>query len=37
MIALQGNDNTQYSKKQVRDLIRQINEAVGDGARLAVA
>ena len=36
-IALSGNDNTQYSKKQVRDLIKQINDAVGDGARLRVA
>lgn len=36
-IALSGNDNTQYSKKQVRELIKQINDAVGDGARLRVA
>ncbi len=36
-IALSGNDNTQYSKKQVRDLIKHINDAVGDGARLRVA
>ena len=36
-IALSGNDNTQYSKKQLRELIKQINDAVGDGARLKVA
>ena len=37
MIALEGGDNTRYTKKQIRDLIKQINDAVGDGARLAVA
>jgi hypothetical protein len=36
-IALEGSDNTAYTKKQIRDLISKINEAVGDGARLKVA
>jgi hypothetical protein len=36
-IALEGGDNSSYSKKQVRELIKQINDAVGDGARLRVA
>lgn len=36
IINLQGNDDTLFSKNTVRQLIEQINDAVGDGSRLVV-
>lgn len=37
IINLQGTDDTLFSKNTVRQLIEQINDAVGDGSRLVVA